>query len=155
MPRDFQKGDNYTLYKLMTGAFTSPVFTGGVVSAISDLSVDLGTADVSFPERGFSTGHMHGQFDPKFSFTLMINKGDANSTALQNAIRDGSMITLAVGDGPLEAPISASRRYMMMECVLFGQQISVKRGDPATYEVTAMRHANSDNDIKFVPDPLT
>lgn len=138
MAKNYQKGDDYKLYYDTADSWSAPTYVE--IKAVGDLAVDPGIADVEVPERGSSTGHLQGDGDPSITFTLFEDAGDANVTALIDAIHDGSMVHLAVCRG-------TGTPGWHMECCLVGAPFSASRGEPAGYEVEAKRHANSDNDF--------
>jgi len=137
MAKSYIKGASYKLY-LNTGTYASP--TWAEIKAVGDISVDKAPDDVEVPERGMDTGHLHGESNPTFSFTLFEDSGDTNVETLIAAIYSGAMKELAVANGAIA---TTGTKYLRMESVLMGS-LSAARADVASYEITAMRHANSD-----------
>ncbi len=140
MAKDYRKGASYRLY-LNTGTYASPTWVE--IKAVGDVSADPNPDDLTVPERGQDMGHLQGEFDPSFAFQLMEDAGDTNVETLIAAIYSGVMVHLAVSRGDIE---TAATKYLHMECVLRGS-LSANRGDVASYDVTANRHANSDNGL--------
>ena len=138
MAKDYIAGKIYRLY-LNTGAYGSPTWVE--IKAVGDIGSDFNPDDVVVPERGNDTGHLNGEPDPSFTFTLFEDAGDANVETLIAAIYAGTMKHLAVSRGVIS---TAGTKYLHMECVLRAP-LGAGRGDPSSYDVTAMRHANSDN----------
>lgn len=139
MAKAYKKGEDYRLFYRASGTWAAPTFAE--IKAIGDLSVDYAPGDVEVPERGLSTGHLHGDGDAVINFTLFEDTGDANVTALIAAIHSGAMVHLAVCRG------NGTPGYEM-ECVLIGAPFSANRGELVQWEVEAKRHANSDNDFE-------
>jgi hypothetical protein len=140
MAKDYKKGHDYRL-NYNGGAYASPTWV--TIKACGDIACDLNPDDVVVPERGANTGHLNGEPDPSFTFSLYEDAGDANVEALIAAIYSGAMIHLAVSNGPIA---TSGTKYLHMECVLRAP-VGANRADPATFDVTAMKHANSDNDL--------
>lgn len=137
MAKSYVKGASYKLY-LNTGSYGSP--TWAEIKAAGDITVDRAPDDVEVPERGMDTGHLQGEANPTISFTLMEDTGDANVETLIAAIYSGAMKEIAVANGPIA---TVGTKWLRMESVLMGA-LSAARSDVSSYEVTAMRHANSD-----------
>ncbi len=137
MAKDYKKGSDYRLY-LNTGSYGAP--TWAEIKACGDVAVANQPVDVEVPERGMDTGHLQGEKDPQFTFTLFEDAGDSNVETLVAAIYAGTMKELAVSRGPLA---TTGNKYFRMESVLFAD-VSANRADPSQYAVTAKRHANSD-----------
>ena len=137
MAKDYTKGADYKLY-LNTGTYATPVWAE--IKASGDVAANPQPDDIEIPERGGPTGHLHGEQNPQFTFTLFEDKGDTNVEALVAAIYAGTMKELAVSRGPIA---TTGNKYLRMECALFAD-LSANRPDPSQYAVTAMRHANSD-----------
>lgn len=140
MAKDYKRGADYKLY-LNTAGYATPTWVE--IKAVGDVGADPNPDDVVVPERGQATGHLLGEFDPSFTFTLFEDAGDANVETLIAAIYSGVLKHLAVSRGPIA---TVGTKYLHMECVLRGP-VAGARGDPASYDVTAMRHANSDNGL--------
>jgi hypothetical protein len=135
--KDYVKGSDYRL-NFNTGSHGSPTWVQ--IKACGDVTADPNPDDVVVPERGMDTGHMNGEKDPSFTFTLYEDKGDSNVETLVAAIYSGAMVELAVSRGSIATPTT---KYLMMECVLRAP-LGANRSDPSQYDVTAFRHANSD-----------
>jgi hypothetical protein len=123
------------------------------VQGAQDITVSANADDVSASVRGLSAGHLRGQSDNSFTLSLAFDKGDASTNTLLTAMDTGSLVVLAIADGPIA---TVGTTYFQMQCVLMGRQLSAPAaGSPATYEVTAMRHLNADNDltVRVVPEP--
>jgi hypothetical protein len=142
MPKDFVKGADYKLYLDTAGNWASPTWVE--ISAVGDITVDPQKADVSIPERGLETGHLHGHGDPVFGFTLYEDVGNANIETLIAAIHSGAMVHLAVSRRNIA---TGGSKYHHLEAVLYGSPLAAGRDDPSSWEVQAMRHANSDNEL--------
>jgi hypothetical protein len=140
MAKDYKKGADYRLY-LNTGSYASP--TWAEIKACGDVVADPNPDDITIPERGQDMGHLQGEFDPSFTFTLFEDVGDANVESLIAAIFSGAMVHLAVSRGLIA---TAGTKYLHMESLLRGG-VTANRGDAASYDVTANRHANSDNGL--------
>lgn len=153
MAKKFRTGDEFGLY-LGSGTWASPTWVE--IKAVGDLSLDRQPADIEVPVRGQDTGHLQGAGDPQISFTLYDNAtsgsdGDTNVQTLVDAIHSGAMVMLAVARGDTSGALTTSTtKYWKMECVLMGVPLSVNRGESASYDVTAKRHANSDNTLTRV-----
>lgn len=137
MAKDYKKGADYRLY-LNTGTYASP--TWAEVKACGDITVANQPDDIEVPERGASTGHLHGEGNPQMTFTLFEDAGDSNVEAIIAALYAGTMKELAVSRGPIA---TVGNKYLRMESVLFAD-LSANRPDPSSYAVTAYKHANSD-----------
>ena len=142
MAKDYKRGDDYKLYLDTADSWSTP--TWAEIKAASELSVDRVPSDVEVPERGSDTGHMQGYADPVISFTLLEDVGDTNVETIIAAIHSGDMVHLAVSRGDIA---TATNKYWHMEAVLLGAPLSAGRGEPASYDVEAKRHANSDNTL--------
>lgn len=140
MAKDYQKGENYSLY--LDTANTWGAATWVKIKAIGDLAVDQAPGDVEVPERGLSTGHLHGDGDSAFTFTLFEDSGDTNLDDIIDAIYDGSSIHLAVAREEGEP-------YWHMECCLVGAPLTANRGELVGWEVEAKRHGDSDNGFEY------
>ena len=146
MAKDYKKGDDYKLYLDTANSWDTPTWVE--IKAASELTLDRVPADVEVPERGEDTGHLHGKADPVISFTLLEDAGDANVETLIAAIHNDdnstNMVHLAVSRGDIA---TATTKYWHMEAVLLGAPLSAGRGEPASYDVEAKRHANSDHTL--------
>jgi|SRR3972149_818842 len=140
MAKDYKKGADYRLY-FNTGSYATP--TWAEIKACGDVSADPNPDDVTVPERGMDMGHLHGEKDTSFTFTLYEDVGDTNVETMIAAIYSGVMVHLAVSRGDIETALT---KYLHMECLLRGG-VTANRGDAASYDVTANRHANSDNGL--------
>lgn len=138
MPRDIAKGASYRL-NLNTGSFASEVWAA--VPSVGDLGVNPNPEDVVVPDRSTDTGHMHGNLDPEFTFTLYEDMLNANVETLIAALHSGAMTHLAVSRGSMAVD---AVKFVHMESCLFAD-LSANRPDPSSYNVTARKHANSDN----------
>jgi hypothetical protein len=141
MAKDYVKGADYRLYYRSAGNYASP--TWSEIKACGDVAAAPQPDDVEVPERGSATGHLHGEQNPQFTFTLFEDKGDSNVEALVAACYSGASVHLAVSRGLIN---TNGVKYLHMECALFAD-LSANRPDPSSYAVTAMRHANSDNGL--------
>lgn len=137
MAKAYKRGADYILY-YNSGSYASP--TWNIIKACGDVGVNPDTADIEVPERGMDTGHLGGENNPSFTFTLYEDTGDANVVAMITAIHAKQMKELAVADGPIA---TSGTKYFRMECLLLAP-LAANRPDPASYDVTAVRHANSD-----------
>lgn len=137
MAKDYKAGRAYRLY-LNTGSYGTPTWTE--IKAAGDIAVDRAPDDIEVPERGMDTGHLQGEANPTITFTLYEDAGDANVETMIAAIYSGAMKEIAVANGAIA---TTGTKYLRMESVLMGT-LAANRGDAASYEVTAMRHANSD-----------
>lgn len=138
MAKDYTKGASYKLYYRSGGNYASP--TWSEIKACGDVAAAPQADDVEVPERGGPTGHLHGEQNPQFTYTLFEDQGDANVESLVAAIYSGDSVHLAVSRGAIN---TNGVKYLHMECVQFAD-LSANRADPSQYAVTAMRHANSD-----------
>ncbi len=138
MAKDYVKGADYKLY-LNTGSYGSPTWT--LINAVGDIDVSSNPADVEVPERGMDTGHLQGEDDPAITFTLFEDKGDTNVETIIAALYSGASKELAVARGVIG---TTGTKYWRMECCLMGVKVAAARGDVASYDVEAKRHANSD-----------
>lgn len=142
MAKDYKRGIDFRLYS-GSGTWLSETWTE--IQGVQDITVSANADDVSASVRGLSVGHLRGQSDNSFTFSLAFDKGDTATASLLTAMDGGTMVTLAIADGPIA---TAGTTYFQMQCVLMGRQLSAPAaGSPATYEVTAMRHLNSDYDL--------
>lgn len=141
MAKDYTKGADYKLYMSTSSNYASP--TWAEIKACGDVAAAPQPDDVEIPERGSDTGHLHGEKNPQFTFTLFEDKGDNNVETLVAAIYSGVSKHLAVSRGAIN---TNGTKYLHMESVLFAD-LSANRPDPSQYAVTAMRHANSDNNM--------
>ena len=139
MAKDYKKGSDYRLGLMTSGTFASPTWTE--IKSVGDIDVDPNPVDVEVPERGIDTGHLQGEKDPSFTFTLFEDADNSNVTTLIDAIYSGASVTLAVANGGLA---TTGTKGVKMDCVLFAAHKGA-RGDVSQWEVTARRHANSDN----------
>lgn len=140
MAKDYLKGEDYNLY-----IDTSSTWGGATwvkIKAVGDLSVDLAPGDIEVPERGLATGHLHGDGDAAFTFTLFEDSGDSNVDAIIDSIYDGTPVHLAIATAEGEP-------YWHMECCLVGGPMSANRGELTAWEVEAKRHGDSDNGFEF------
>jgi hypothetical protein len=140
MPKDYKRGADYKLY-LNTAAYATPTWVE--IKAVGDIGASRNADDIEVPERGGATGHLKGEDNPQFTFTLFEDAGDANVETLIQALNDGAMKHLAVSRGPIA---TVGNKYLHMECKL-SADLSANRPDPSSYEVVATRHANSDNQL--------
>ena len=141
MAKDYKRGADYIL-SLNTGTYATPTWV--TIKAVGDLACDPNPDDVVVPERGANTGHLNGEFDPSFTFTLYEDAGDTNVEALIAAIFAGTMKHLAVSRGPIA---TSGVKWLDLECVLRAP-LGANRGDPSSYDVSAFKHANSDNNLR-------
>lgn len=144
MAKDYQKGASYILYYDTAASWGTP--TWAEIKAVGDLSAELNPDDVVVPERGGNTGHMHGEGDPAFTFTLFEDAGDANVETLIAALYSGVQVHLAVSRGAIA---TVGTKWLHLECVLRAP-LGANRADPSSYDVTANKHANSDNNLTRV-----
>lgn len=144
MAKDYKKGDQYRLYYDTANDWDTPTWVW--IKAFSDPTISPNKGEVAVEEQNADTGYLHGVGDPEFAFTLHNDKGDANVQALIDATQSGAMVHLAFADGDIA---TTGTDYDHMECVLFSSA-SAGRGNAASHDVTAKRHANSDNTITSV-----
>ena len=138
MAKAYVLGDDYKLY-YNSGTYGSTAWAH--VPAADSISVDWAPSDIAVPERGISTGHLHGKGDPTISFTLMEDTGDSSVEAIIAAtLTDASVVHLAVSRGDLT---DTGVKYYHMECAVFGS-LTADQGGVASYDIEARRHANSD-----------
>lgn len=140
MAKSYIKGASYLLY-YNTATYASPAWS--IIKACGDVQADFDADDVEVPERGIGTGHLKGENNPHFDFTLFEDTGDANVVTLIAAIYSGVQVELAVTNGPIA---TTGTKILRMESKLSGA-LSAARGDVAQYDVVAYRHANSDYDM--------
>lgn len=140
MAKNYIKGSEYLLY-YNSGSYVSPSWN--IIKACGDVAVDAAPDDIEVPERGIGMGHLQGEFNPTFTFTLFEDTGDTNVVAMIAAIYSGAQVELAVANGPIA---TSGTKWFRMESVLMAP-MSANRGDPASFDVTAYRHANSDYDM--------
>jgi hypothetical protein len=140
MAKDYQKGAGYRL-NINTGSYASPVWSA--IKGVGDIGVNPNPDDVAVPERGGNTGHMHGEQDPEITFTLYEDTGDTNAETLIAALHSGDMVHVAISRGLMA---TNGTKYQHMESCLFAD-LSANRPDPSSYQVTARKHANSDNNF--------
>ena len=138
MAKDYVKGADYRLY-LNTGSYASPSWTE--IKAAGDIDVSTNPDDVEVPERGMDTGHLHGEDDPSITFTLFEDKGDTNVETIVAALYSGTLKEIAVARGAID---TTGTKYWRLEACLMGVKVTSSRGDAASYDVEAKRHANSD-----------
>ena len=143
MAKSYVKGASYILY-YNSASYGSP--TWNIIKAAGDISADFDADDVEVLERGIGTGHLKGENNPHFDFTLFEDTGDANVVAMIAAVYSGSMVELAVANGPIA---TTGTKYLRMESKLSGT-LNAARSDVAQYDVVAYRHANSDYDMTRV-----
>jgi hypothetical protein len=147
MAKDYKKGASYVLNFDTASSWASPTWV--TIKACGDLGCDPNPDDVVIPERGSDTGHLNGEKDPSFTFNLFEDAGDTNVETLIAAIYSGAMVHLALSRGPIA---TAGTKWVHMECVLRAP-LGAARPDPSAYDVTAYRHANSDNNLTRVTTP--
>lgn len=141
MAKAYKRGDDYKFY-LNTGSYGSPTWTQ--IKAVADLSVDWAPSDIVIPESGIGDGHLQGYGDPAITFTLFEDTGDANVETLIAAMFSGAMKEIAAANGAIA---TTGTKFYRLEAVLTGVPLSVPKGAPASFAVTAKRHANSDYDL--------
>lgn len=137
MAKDYTKGDKYRLY-LNTGTYASP--TWAQIAAYADPTVDPAKGDVEVPEQNQDTGHLHGVGDPVISITLLEDEGDTNVETLIAASVSGDLTHIAISRGDIT---TTGTKYWHLEACIFAP-LSASRGDAASYDLEAKRHANSD-----------
>lgn len=143
MAKDYKKGAKYRLYFRSGGTYGSP--TWAWIKAAVEVSCDCNFDDVVVPESGSDTGHLKGEKDPTFTFTLYEDAGDTNVETLIAAIYDqDTMVHLAVSRGDIA---TSQTKWVDMECLLRAP-LGANRADASSYDVTAYRHANSDNNLR-------
>lgn len=141
MAKDYSKGDEWRLYLDTADDWASP--TWAQIKAFVDPTVDPEKADVEVPEQNADTGHLQGEGDPSINFTLNVDKGDSNVETLISRSLDGTMTHIAISRGDIA---TSGTKYYHMESALFGP-LSASRGSVASYDITARKHANSDNGL--------
>lgn len=142
MAKNYKRGDDYKLW-LNTGVQATPVWVN--IKAVSDINLDPAYADIEVPEQGIGTGHLAGEGDPSITFTLFEDAGDANVETLIAAMFARTMKEIAISNAPLMTT-SGSKNYRL-EALLVGFPLSAARGEAASFDVEAKRHANSDFDL--------
>lgn len=138
MAKDYIKGASYKLY-LNTGSQASP--TWALIAAVGDIDVSSNPDDVEVPERGMDMGHLQGEDDPAITFTLFEDAGDSNVETLIAALFSGALKEIAVARGAIA---TTGVKFWRLEACLMGVKNTAARGDTASYDVEAKRHANSD-----------
>lgn len=136
--RNITKGATYRL-NLNTGTYASETWAN--VKSVGDVGVNLNPEDLVVADRSGDTGHMHGNLDPEFVFTIYEDQADANVETIIAALHSGAMLHLAVSRGDIT---TTGVKFQHMECALYGD-LSANRPDPSSYQVTARKHANSEN----------
>lgn len=143
MAKDFQKGAKYRLYLRSGGSYASPTWVW--IKAAVNVACDPNFDDVVVLESGSDTGHLKGERDPAITFDLNEDKGDTNVETLIAAIYDpDTMVHLAVSRGDIA---TTGTKWIDLECLLRAP-LGANRPDPSSYQVTAQRHANSDNNLR-------
>lgn len=142
MAKNYIRGADYKLYLDTASNFTTPTWVE--IKAVGNVSCATNPDDVEIPERGMDTGHLKGENNPAFKFTLYEDQGDAHvETLIANGLA-GTITHLAVSRGPIA---TSGTKYLHMECLMLGIDLSADRPDPSSYDVNAYRHANSDNNL--------
>jgi hypothetical protein len=136
--RDITKGASYRL-NYNTGTYASEIWAH--MKSVGDLAINPNIEDIVVPDRSGGTGHLPGEDDTEFVFTLYEDQADANVEALIAALFAKTMVHLAVSRGNIA---TTGVKFMHMECALFAD-LSANRPDPSSYQVTARKHANSEN----------
>jgi hypothetical protein len=139
MAKDYKKGADYRFY-YNSGSYGTPTWV--LVKAVGDIGFDPNFDDVVVPERGANTGHLNGEADPTATFPLFEDSEDTSVTALIAAIYSGAMVHIAIASGPIA---TTGTKYVHFEALLKAP-LGANRSDPSTYDVTAYKHANSEND---------
>lgn len=137
MAKSYKRGDDYRLY-LNTGTQGSPTWTR--ITAVSDIAVDFAPSDIVVPEQGISDGHLQGYGDPAITFTLFEDTGDSNVGTIITNMYAGTLTEIAVSNGDIT---TSGTKYYRLESVLIGVPLNAARGEPASWDVEAKRHANS------------
>lgn len=144
MAKDYKRGIDFRLY-LGSGTWGSESWDH--IAAAQDIDVADNPDDIAIAVRGLEMGHLRGLGDPSITFTLAYDKGDTNVLTMVAAMGSGAMTTIAVADGDI---VTAGTTYWKMQAVLMGKQINAPTSGPATFEVSAFRHVNSDNALTEV-----
>jgi hypothetical protein len=144
MAKNYNKGADVRLYYDTANSFGSPTWVA--IPAAGDIDIDPNFDDVKIPERGADMGHLHGEKDWSFKFTLFEDSGDANVVAMITAMWAGTSIHLAVANGAIA---TTGTKYVHGDCLLSGPEAG-HRGDPHSYDITAQKHANSPNNLTRV-----
>jgi hypothetical protein len=137
MAKDYKKGHQYRLY-LNTATWASPTYVQ--IKAVDIEGYDINPDDIEVPESGSDMGHLHGEKDPQIRFRLLEDSGDSNVETLIANLHDGTLTSLALARGNIA---TTGVKYVRMECVLRAP-LGAARADASSFDVTAMRHANSD-----------
>lgn len=138
MAKDYKRGADYNL-SLNTGTYASPTWVQ--IKAVTDIDLTSNPEDIEVPERGMDMGHLQGEDDPEITFALLEDVGDANVTTLIAALYSGALKEISVSRGLMSG---SAVKYWRLESCLMGIKLTAARGDPASYDVSARRHANSD-----------
>ena len=141
MAKDYSKGDEWRLYLDTASNWSSP--TWAQIKAFVDPTIDPEKGDVEINEQNEDTGHLHGSGNPSLGFTLILDKGDANvETLIANSL-NGAITHLALSRGDISVNTT---KYWHMESLL-NAPLAASRGSVASLDMTARRHANSDNQL--------
>lgn len=138
MAKDYKRGADYRLY-LNTNTRASP--TWAEIKAVGDIDLGSNPDDIEIAERGIDTGHLAGELDPEITFTLFEDAGDSNVETMLAATLSGAMKEIAVSRGAIA---TTGNKYWRLEALLLGTQSNCARGEAASYDISARRHANSD-----------
>lgn len=142
MAKDYKKGADYIFLLRTGGSYASPTWT--VIKAIGDISVDPNPDDVVIPERGSNTGHLNGEADPTITFRMFEDAGDLNVETIAAAVNTNTMVHIAIARGNIA---TTGTKWFDLECILRAP-LDANRGDPSGWEITAQKHANSDNNYR-------
>jgi len=143
MAKQFFKGAKYRLYFRTGGTYASP--TWAWIKAAVNVTCDAAFDDIPVPESGMDTGHLKGEKDPVFTFDLYEETGDTNVESLIAALYDpDTMVHLAVARGDIAI---TGTKWIDMEAIVRAP-LGANRPDASSYQVTANRHANSDNNLR-------
>ena len=139
MAKDYKRGADYKLF-LNTASRATPTWVE--IPGVGDIDVSSNPDDVEVPERGMDTGHLQGEDNPEITFTLYEDAGNSNVETMIDAMFAGTLIEIAVSR--LSTISASGNKYWRLEACLMGAALNASRGEPAGYEVSAKRHANSD-----------
>jgi hypothetical protein len=137
--RNFRKGSKYRVYLSTSGNYASPTWAH-IKCVPGTVVLNPNPTDIAVEGREDDVGHLHGDKDPSFAFTLNMDDADSNVETILAAMHSGAMLHLAIAAGNIA---TNGTKYQHMQCVLFGPE-NADRASVAQLEITANRHANSE-----------